>query len=79
MRNLSGHLNQIVSIINGPTTQIQQIYQMLSQLVYKPSVKGSAGEQILANIWPQYFDKDLIERLGGPGKEDFLGPFWEET
>lgn len=72
IRNLSGHLNQIVSIINGPTTQIQQIYQMLSQLVYKPSVKGSAGEQILADMWPQYFNKDLIERLGGAGKEDFL-------
>jgi hypothetical protein len=37
----------------------------LSQLIYKPSVKGSAGEQILADIWPQYFSKDLIERLGG--------------
>lgn len=72
LRNLTGHLNQIISSINGPTTQIQQIYQMLSQLVYKPSVKGSAGEQILADIWPQYFNKDLVERLGGAGKEDFL-------
>ncbi|MGH9983163.1 MAG: hypothetical protein ACRD8W_04310 [Nitrososphaeraceae archaeon] len=69
---MTGHLNQIVSSINAPTTQIQQIYQMLSQLVYKPSVKGSAGEQILADIWPHYFNKDLIERLGGAGKEDFL-------
>ena len=72
MRNLTGHLNQIISSINGPTTQIQQIYQMLSQLVYKPSVKGSAGEKILADIWPQYFNKDPIERLGGAGREDFL-------
>jgi hypothetical protein len=48
-------------MINGPTTQIQQIYQMLLQLVYKPSVKGSAGEQILADMWPQYFNKDLLE------------------
>lgn len=72
LRNLTGHLNQIVSSINGPTTQIQQIYQMLSQLVYKPSVKGSVGEQILSDIWPQYFNKDFIERLGGAGKEDFL-------
>ena len=41
---------------------------MLLQLVYKPSVKGSAGEQILADIWPQYFNKDLVERLGGAGR-----------
>lgn len=50
IRNLNGQLNQIVSIFDRPTTQIQQIYQMLSQLVYKPSVKGYAGEQILADI-----------------------------
>jgi uncharacterized phage infection (PIP) family protein YhgE len=28
IRNLNAHLNQIASMINGPTTQIQQIYQM---------------------------------------------------
>ncbi len=52
--------------------QIQQIYQMLSQLFYKPSVKGSVGEKILAEIWPQYFNKDVINLLGGAGREDFL-------
>jgi hypothetical protein len=72
IRNLNTHLNQIASIINEPTTQIQQIYQMLLQLVYKPSVKGSAREQILAEIWPRYFNKDLVDRLGGAGREDFL-------
>jgi Mg2+ and Co2+ transporter CorA len=72
LRNLTGHLNQIVSSINGPTTQIQQIHHMLSQLIYKPSVKGSVGEKILEEIWLQYFSKDLIEMLGGAGREDFL-------
>jgi hypothetical protein len=72
MRSLNGHLNQIVSSLNAPNMQIQQIYQMLSQLVYKPSVKGSVGEKILAEIWPQYFDKDIIVPLGGAGREDFL-------
>jgi hypothetical protein len=65
IRNSNGQLNQI-------DAQIQQIYQMLSQLVYKPSVKVYAGEQILADIWPQYFNKDIVERLGGAGNEDFL-------
>jgi len=45
---------------------------MLSQLIYKPAVKGSVGEKILADLWPQYFNKDLIEMLGGAGREDFL-------
>jgi hypothetical protein len=45
---------------------------MLEKLVYKPSVKGSVGEKILEEIWLQYFDKDLIDPLGGAGREDFL-------
>jgi hypothetical protein len=69
MRDLKVHLSQIVSSINGPTMQIQQ---MLSQLVYKPSVKGSVGEKILEELWLQYFAKDLIDSLGGAGREDFL-------
>lgn len=72
MQNLTGHLNQIISSINAPSTQIQQIYQMLSQLIYKPSVKGAAGEKILAEIWPQFFSKDIVEKLGGAGREDIL-------
>jgi hypothetical protein len=32
----------------------------------------SAGEKILADIWPQYYKFDLVERLGGSGREDFL-------
>ena len=54
-RDLGGYVNQIDACINGPTIQIQQIHQMLSQLVYKPSVKGSVGEKILADIWPPIF------------------------
>ena len=45
---------------------------MLSQLIYKPSVKGSVGEKVLAEIWPRDFQKDLIKMLGGAGREDFL-------
>ena len=72
IRSLNGQLSQVVASINGPTTQIQQIHQMLSQLMFKPSVKGSVGEKILADMWPQYFNKDIVERLGGAGREDFL-------
>lgn len=72
MFSMNGHLNEIVSSFNEPNTQILQIHQMLSQLLYKPSVKGAVGEQILEEMWPQFFNKDLIERLGGACKEDFL-------
>jgi hypothetical protein len=34
--------------------------------------KSSTNEKILADIWPQYFNKDLVEMLGGAGSEDFL-------
>jgi hypothetical protein len=44
IQNLSGQLSQIVSSINGPMMQIQQ---MLSQLIYKPTVKGLVGERVL--------------------------------
>jgi hypothetical protein len=65
------HVKDIVSgLYNAP--QIQQISQMLSQLLYKPNSKGHAGETVLADLWPQYFNKDLIEVLGGAGREDCL-------
>ena len=69
MQNIRGQLGQIASSINGP---IMQIHQMLSQLIYKPSVKGSVGEKALAEIWPGDFKKDLIKMYGGAGREDFL-------
>ena len=69
IQNVSGQLGQIVSSINGP---MMQIHQMLSQLIYKPSVKGSVGEKALAEIWPGDFDKDVVTMLGGAGREDFL-------
>jgi hypothetical protein len=72
VQNLTVLLNQIISSINGPSTQVQQIYEMLSQLIYKSSVKGSVGEKVLAEIWPGHFGKDLIMPLGGAGREDFL-------
>ena len=35
-------------------------------------MKGSVEEKILADTWPQHFNKDIIEKLGGAGREDFL-------
>lgn len=71
---LQSELIHVKDTINGlyNTPQIQQISQMLSQLLYKPNSKGHAGETVLADLWPQYFNKDLIEVVGGAGREDCM-------
>jgi hypothetical protein len=74
IQTLNENIKQIVAAINnGPTTvQIHQISEMLSQLIYKPNTKGSVGETILSEVWPQYFRQDIVDPLGGAGREDFL-------
>ena len=72
-QSLNESIKQIIfSINNGPTVQIRQIQEMISQLVYKPNVKGSVGETVFADIWPQFYRFDFVERLGGSGREDFI-------
>jgi len=73
IQSLNESINQIIfTINNGPTVQIRQIQEMISQLVYKPNIKGSVGESVLADIWPQFYRFDFVERLGGSGREDFI-------
>jgi len=45
---------------------------MMSQLLYKPNIIGSVGEAVLADIWPQFYRFDFVERLGGSGREDYI-------
>jgi hypothetical protein len=55
IQSLNESIKQIIfAINNGPSAQIRQIQEMMSQLVYKPNIKGSAGETGLADMWPQY-------------------------
>jgi hypothetical protein len=73
VQSLNESIKQIIfTINNGPSAQIQQIQEMMSQLLYKPNIKGSAGETVLADIWPQFYRFDVLERLGGSGREDFI-------
>ena len=72
IQSLNERIKQIIfTINNGPTVQIRQIQEMMSQLLYKPNVKGSVGETILAEIWPQFYRFDFVERLGGIRKRGF--------
>lgn len=73
IQSLNESIKQIVfTINNGPSAQIRQVQEMISQLLYKPNTKGSVGEALLAEIWPQYYEFDIVERLGGSGREDFV-------
>ena len=74
IQSLQSELIHVKDIINGlyNSPQIRHIGQMLSQLLYKPNSKGHAGETVLAELWPHHFNKDLIEVLGGAGREDCL-------
>jgi hypothetical protein len=73
IQSLNESIKQIIfAINNGPSAQIGQIQEMMSQLVYKPNIKGSAGETGLADMWPQYYRFDLVEKLGGAGRENLI-------
>jgi|GEM_PF-2166994 len=73
IHSLNESIKQIIfTINNGPTTQIRQIQEMISQLLYKPNIIGSVGEAVLADIWPQFYRFDFVERLGGSGREDYI-------
>ena len=73
IQSLNESIKQVVfTINNGPSAQIRQIQEMMSQLLYKPNVKGSVGETVLADMWPQYYRFDFVERLGGSGRQDFI-------
>jgi hypothetical protein len=73
IQSLNESIQQVIlTINNGPTAQIRQIQDLISQFVYKPNIKGSVGEMILADIWPQFYRFDLLERLGGSGREDYI-------
>jgi hypothetical protein len=73
IQSLNESIKQVIfTINNGPTAQIRQIQELMSQLLYKPNVKGSVGETLLADIWPQFYRFDFVERLGGSGREDFI-------
>jgi hypothetical protein len=73
IQSLNESIKQIVfTISNGPSAQIRQIQEMMSQLLYKPNIIGSVGEAVLADIWPQFYRFDFVERLGGSGREDYI-------
>jgi hypothetical protein len=62
IQSLNESIKQVVfTINNGPSVQIRQIQDMISQLVYKPNIKGSVGEMVLADIWPQFYRFDFVE------------------
>jgi hypothetical protein len=73
IQSFNESIKQVVfTINNGPSAQIRQIQEMISQILYKPSLKGSVGETVFADIWQQYYRFDIVDRLGGSGREDLI-------
>ncbi len=74
-RTLDGikrEINNLKSAIQEPTAKISELNQMVNQLVYKPIVKGNAGEAVLTDTWTEHFSKDQVVKFGGAGREDIL-------
>jgi hypothetical protein len=72
-------INIVKSAIHEPGARISELSQMVSQLVYKPTVKGAAGEAVLTDLWIEYFSRDQVLKYGGAGREDILvTPYLDE-
>jgi hypothetical protein len=69
IQRLNERLSLIASSIEGPMSQMNG---MLTQYFNKPSVKGSVGEKMLADIWQGKFERDSIVELSGAGRGDLL-------
>ena len=48
------------------------VVNMISEFMHKPNTKGSIGEKIIADIWPQYFEHDDVKLVGNAGNEDLM-------
>jgi hypothetical protein len=72
-------INIVKSAIHEPGARISELSQMVSQLVYKPTVKGAAGEAVLTDLLIEYFSRDQVLKYGGAGREDILvTPYLDE-
>ena len=50
--------------INEPSKNMNLVVNMISEFMHKPNTKGSIGEKILADIWPQYFEHEWDRHNG---------------
>jgi hypothetical protein len=69
-RTLDGFRSEMQNIktaIQEPAAKISELNQLVNQLVYKPIVKGNAGEAVLTDLWTEHFTNDQVQKLGGPG------------
>ena len=69
---LSFQLKALEGIINEPSKNMNLLVNMISEILHKPNTKGSIGEKILVDIWPQYFEHDDVRLVGNAGNEDLM-------
>jgi hypothetical protein len=58
--------------INEPSKHMNLVVNMISEFMHKPNTKGSIGEKILVDLWPQYFEHDDVKLVGNAGNEDLM-------
>ena len=58
--------------INEPSKNMNLLVNMISEFMHKPNTKGSIGEKILVDLWPQYFEHDDVKLVGNAGNEDLM-------
>src|SRR5918996_4142762 len=69
---LSFQLKALEGTINEPSKNMNLLVNMISEILHKPNTKGSIGEKILVEIWPQYFEHDDVRLVGNAGNEDLM-------
>jgi hypothetical protein len=72
IETLKTQFKALEGIINEPSKNMNLVVNMISELLYKPNTKGSMGEKILVDIWPQYFEHDDVKLVGNAGNEDLM-------
>jgi hypothetical protein len=72
IETLKTQFKALEGTINEPSKNMNLLVNMISEILHKPNTKGSIGEKILVDVWPQYFEHDDVKLVGNAGNEDLM-------
>jgi hypothetical protein len=72
IETLKTQFKLLEGIINEPSKNMNLLVNMISEFMHKPNTKGSIGEKMLVDLWPQYFEHDDVKLVGNAGNEDLM-------
>ena len=76
---LQDKFNALEATMKTGTMSIQQLNERISELIYRPAIKGKVSETSFELNWSDAFPRDDVQRLGGAGREDLLVRPYMET